>query len=54
MSWKDALAEVERLRGLLAHLEWACEGSSGMCCPVCGEYEDQGHVECWLAAELGR
>jgi hypothetical protein len=53
------LAEVERLRGLLARLEWAHYGE----CPVCGGSEmlsastlmPGGHdPDCWLADELGR
>ena len=49
-------SEVERLRGLLARLEWASMRPTGedVCCPVCGEYPKYGHADCWLAAELGR
>jgi hypothetical protein len=65
----DPQAEVERLRGLLAALEWAgiWPGSGAKdinvpgfsYCPVCkGSPEDPdapGHAaDCWLAAELGR
>jgi hypothetical protein len=47
--------EVERLRGLLARLEWA--GTEGICdedwaaCPACGAAESQGRHGpiCWLA-----
>jgi hypothetical protein len=55
--------EVERLRGLLARLEWVGvlypEGAADPCCPACGEpapevlrstgKHDPG---CWLVVEL--
>ena len=54
--------EFERLRGLLARLEWA-GGDSGSCCPSCGvrwigdqQYDDgeRPHTPtCWLAEALG-
>jgi hypothetical protein len=47
------LAEVERLRGLLRELEWSGGPHGGdRWCPACKEYEDQGHADCELAAEL--
>jgi hypothetical protein len=57
----DAHDEIERLRGLLARLEW--EGDSPPSCPVCGHEPDDPFAtpvvgthapDCWLAAELGR
>jgi len=58
------VGEVDRLRGLLARLEWAgtyCERDREMaCCPVCEVVADSEvvgqlpHRDCWLAAELGR
>jgi hypothetical protein len=47
----DAHDEIERLRGLLARLEWACHYD----CPACGGREIHGghDPDCWLAAELG-
>ena len=59
------VGEVDRLRGLLARLEWAgtyCERDREMaCCPVCEVVADSEVVgqlphlpDCWLAAELGR
>jgi len=47
-------AEVTRLRGRLAELEWAGEryGSEPVC-PVCEAYPPGPHAPgCWLAAEL--
>jgi hypothetical protein len=51
--WKDALAEVDRLRGLLARLEWVGGGPvrSGSC-PACGAAQPDHVPDCWLAAEL--
>jgi hypothetical protein len=57
---EHTLAEVDRLRGLLARLEWAglrCEehipGGEAVC-PVC-DMNQEGHTDdCWLGAELGR
>jgi hypothetical protein len=54
----DAHDEIERLRGLLARLEWAGSTISpepqGVC-PACDVIEGDSHAEdCWLAAELGR
>jgi hypothetical protein len=47
------VAEVERLRGLLASLEWASTRWTGeRCCPSCGELPEHGHADCRLAAEL--
>jgi hypothetical protein len=49
-----AEAKVERLRGLLARLEWsrdAYPGSDGGSCPVCRGGNGH-HPDCWLAAEL--
>jgi hypothetical protein len=45
-----ALAEINRLRGLLARLEWGYRSE----CPACGCYKSHGgHASgCWLAAEL--
>jgi hypothetical protein len=51
-------SEVERLRGLLARLEWAGTVvfdewyKVGLCCPVCRAEEGDAHSDCWLAAEL--
>jgi hypothetical protein len=43
--------EAERLRGRLAELEYAREGS----CPACSATEGLGHYPgCWMAEELGR
>jgi hypothetical protein len=50
-----AFDEVERLRGLLAKLEWACQvaPSSVPTCPACRADPGWGHTEdCELAAEL--
>lgn len=63
-----AQAEVKRLRGLLAQLQWAgtyaCESRPGCgqaACPVCGVLADSPEFgqlphepDCWLADELGR
>jgi hypothetical protein len=51
-------AEVERLRGLLARLEWA-GGPGNSRCPVCPAkpYPERGYRHepgCWLAEALGR
>jgi hypothetical protein len=53
------VGEVERLRGLLARLEWAGGEVVGDCqrfdaCPECSAREgyDQHRPGCWLAAEL--
>ena len=50
--------EIERLRGLLARLEWpeTLPGSGAWhICPVCSNHRVEGHdPDCWLAAELGR
>jgi hypothetical protein len=42
--------EIDRLRGLLARLEWAADYE----CPACRGREIHGGHEpdCWLAAEL--
>jgi hypothetical protein len=66
-SWKDALAEVvrlraenERLRGLLASLEWAgtypdMTAEESAFCLVCMGWRHIGHNPgCELAAALGR
>jgi hypothetical protein len=61
----DARDEVERLRDVLARLQWEgthCEGGREYAaCPVCDVLADspvtgqQPHEpDCWLAAELGR
>jgi hypothetical protein len=49
--------EVERLKGLLGRLEWACVCDDGepAFCPVCAVYKGHRHEPaCWLAKELGR
>lgn len=55
--------KVERLRGLLARLEWAGTivfdewYDKGKCCPVpeCRAEQGDPHTpDCWLAAELGK
>jgi hypothetical protein len=50
------LDEVDRLRGLLARLEWpeTLPGAGPWhICPACSNHRDQGHEPgCWLAAEL--
>jgi hypothetical protein len=48
-------ADRNRLRGLLARLEWVGAGPvrSGSC-PACGAAEGDHDPDCWLAAELGR
>lgn len=50
--------EVDRLRGLLARLEWVpnyqygADGSTRICL-ACGMLQGTGHApDCWLAAEL--
>jgi hypothetical protein len=56
----DRQDEVERLRGLLARLEWAGTllfdewYNTGKCCPVCRAEQGDAHTDCWLAKELGR
>jgi hypothetical protein len=53
-------AEVDRLRGLLARLEWAGQPTPGERigthprCPVCRETKPPHDRGCWLAAELHR
>ncbi len=53
-------AEIARLRGLLARLEWSApmvmDADTQGVCPVCyGGPPASGHMpDCWLAAELGR
>jgi hypothetical protein len=56
---RSAFAEVERLRGLLARLEWSGRDGLWPCCPACNGHQRDGHVgigpdrtPCWLAAEL--
>lgn len=56
-----AVAEVDRLRGLLASLEWAGsdyvndDGSGTPMCPVCKRWRPAGHAPgCELAEVLGR
>jgi hypothetical protein len=56
---KEAAGEIERLRGLLARLEWAgwADDITGgnPACPACEaeEADPHGHEsDCWLAAEL--
>jgi hypothetical protein len=48
--------EVERLRGLLARLEWpqTIPGAGPWhICPVCSNHRDQGHeAGCWMPDEL--
>jgi len=52
------IEEIERLRGLLARLEWAslCDGGARDCgtCPVCYGHKDgrRHSPDCWLAEEL--
>jgi hypothetical protein len=53
--WKDALAEVRRLRDLLGRLEWVSPDMGSDFCPACGTHGHPGlrHAPgCWLAAEL--
>jgi hypothetical protein len=46
------VAEVTRLRGRLAELEWAWHGGG---CPACSATPEQGHRPgCWMPEELGR
>jgi len=65
---RSAFAEVERLRGLLARLEWfewsgtlcSSAGEQEAACPVCDHTPAEGHATgahpleepCWLAAAL--
>ena len=55
VSEADRLTEIDRLRGLLARLEWA-GGEYADTCPACGAMRNDPslpHVsDCWLAAEL--
>jgi hypothetical protein len=55
----EAIAEVERLRGLLGRLEWAGTVvfdewyAKRKCCPVCRGEQDDGHAPgCELAAAI--
>jgi len=58
---KAAMTEVERLRArnvelvkMLRRLEWYGSNDDAHWCPVCGEYDHEGHLEdCSLAAALG-
>jgi hypothetical protein len=55
---KEAADEINRLRGLLARLEWA-GGPGNSRCPVCPakpypERDYRHEPGCWLAEELGR
>jgi hypothetical protein len=57
---RSAFAEVERLRGLLARLEWAgvfrdpMDNLDQSACVVCEVASPGPHApNCWLAAELG-
>jgi hypothetical protein len=63
--WREILREhiqtavdssTERLRGLLARLEWAGCFQEEAACPACEHYEENGGHDpgCWLAAELQR
>lgn len=50
MNRGDLLAEVERLRSVLAECEWAVDHG---CCPLCGRSETRGHAsDCRLDAAL--
>ena len=55
-----ARRDIERLRGLLARLEWSGTVvfdewyDKGRCCPACRAEQGDPHApDCWLAAELG-
>jgi hypothetical protein len=54
------VVENERLRGLLAALEWIIGetivvGDVAKFCPACKNAQADGHApDCWLAAELTR
>jgi hypothetical protein len=55
--WDEVIAERERLRDLLAHLEWSGEYEGEPACPTCRHHQDEGHdsaAGCWLADELQR
>jgi hypothetical protein len=57
-NYQRMAAEVKRLRGLLARLEWSApqvmDAPTEGVCPVCyGGPPASGHrPDCWLAAEL--
>jgi len=48
------IAEVRRLRGLLAEVQWAADDDGAGVCPLCrGGYPDPQHApDCRLAAAL--
>jgi|SRR5215216_733529 len=56
------VGKVERLRGLLARLEWTGESSWATAgeeymvpaCPVCTGFRPDHLADCWLGKELGR
>ena len=50
-----AARDIERLRGLLARLEWEGGLDGAGVCPACHNYDTGGHdPDCWLANELPR
>jgi hypothetical protein len=49
----EEATEGRRLHALLARLEWEGGLDGAGICPVCLQYDSQGHNPgCWLAAEL--
>lgn len=52
---RELIAEVDRLRDLLARLEWAGYDGYGNLCGICEMPQDRGHRPgCDLAAALGK
>lgn len=56
MEIQKLIDEVERLRGLLARLEWpeTLPGAGPWhVCPICSNTRDEGHeTDCWLGEEV--
>ena len=47
-------SQVERLKALLAKIEFVLGNSANYTCPACGGYQTYGHEpDCELARELG-